>query len=103
MRNLEGVSHRVGAAHSGDHYRAAVGRVIGAMGERPAVPLTLNEMAALSFMSPFHFTRVFHMVTGIPPGLFQSALRLEAAKKLLLTTTLPVAEICDELGFLSLA
>jgi AraC family transcriptional regulator len=93
----------VGSAHSGDHYRTAVGRVIVAMGERPAVPLTLSEMAALSFMSPFHFTRVFRLVTGIPPGLFQSALRLEAAKKLLLTTALTLTEICDELGFLSSA
>lgn len=84
-----------------EHYRAAVGRVIQAMRERPAVPLTLNEMAGLGFMSPFHFNRVFRLVTGIPPGLFQSALRFEAAKRLLLTTPLPMTEICDRLGFLS--
>ena len=84
-----------------EHYRAAVGRVIRVMRERPAVPLSLNEMAGLGFMSPFHFNRVFRLVTGIPPGLFQSALRFEAAKRLLLTTPLHMAEICDELGFLS--
>lgn len=82
-------------------HRPAVERVIRAMRLRPAVPLTLSEMASLSFMSPFHFNRVFHLMTGIPPGLFQSAFRYIAAKKLLLTTARPVEEICEELGFLS--
>jgi AraC-like DNA-binding protein len=68
---------------------------------RPAAPLTLGEMAGLGFMSPFHFNRVFRLMTGIPPGLFQSALRFESAKMLLLTTSLHVTEICDRLGFLS--
>ena len=85
-----------------EHYRAIVEQVIRVMRERPAVPLTLREMAGLSFMSPFHFNRVFSLVTGIPPGLFQSALRFEAAKKLVLTTPMNLAEICEELGFLSL-
>jgi len=60
-------------------------------------------MAGLGFMSPFHFNRVFRHMTGIPPGLFQSALRLEAAKRLLLTTAMPLPQICEKLGFLSSA
>jgi AraC family transcriptional regulator len=71
------------------------------MRERLAAPLTLKEMACLGFMSPFHFNRVFHLVTGVPPGLFQSGLRFEAAKKLLLTTEMHPEEICERLGFLS--
>jgi AraC family transcriptional regulator len=71
------------------------------MRERLAVPLTLKEMAGLGFMSPFHFNRVFHLVTGVPPGLFQSGLRFEAAKRLLLTTEMHPEEICERLGFLS--
>jgi AraC-like DNA-binding protein len=97
------VSPRLLDRHTLEPHRATVERVIQAMRKRPAIPLTLNEMAALGVMSPFHFNRVFHFVTGIPPGLFQSALRLEAAKKLLLTTAMHQAEICEELGFLSLA
>src|SRR5262245_17730321 len=84
-----------------EHHREVVERVIRVMRERPAVPLSVNDMSSLGFMSPFHFNRVFHQMTGIPPGLFQSALRFEAAKRLLLTTTMSVAEVCGELGFLS--
>ena len=78
-----------------------VERVIRAMRERLAVPLTLKEMARLAFMSSFHFNRVFHLVTGVPPGLFQSGLRFEAAKRLLLTTDMHPEEVCERLGFLS--
>ncbi len=84
-----------------EHHRTVCARVIRVMRESPAIRLTLGEMASLSFMSPFHFNRVFRLMTGIPPGLFQSALRFEAAKKLLLTTPMHLEEICEELGFLS--
>jgi AraC-like DNA-binding protein len=84
-----------------DPHRAAVARVIRAMRDRPASPFALGEMASLGFLSPFYFTRVFRAATGIPPGLFQSALRFESAKRLLLTTALPATEICDRLSFQS--
>jgi AraC family transcriptional regulator len=95
------LSDEHGSQHTVEHHREVVARVIRAMREHPAVPLALGEMASLSFMSPFHFNRVFRLMTGIPPGLFQSALRFEAAKKLLLTTPMHLEEICERLGFLS--
>ena len=50
-------------------------------------PLSLQDMAKIAYVSPFHFNLcVSHKVTGIPPTQFR-ALRLEEAKRLLLTTT----------------
>lgn len=84
----------------------AVERVIQAMRGRlaspPATPLTLGEMAEIACLSPFHFTRVFNAATGLPPGEFSAALRLDAAKRRLLTTSLSVTDICFDLGYTSL-
>lgn len=48
--------------------------------------LSLGEMADVAHLSPYHFSRTFRRVAGIPPGEFMNALRLERAKSLLLTT-----------------
>jgi len=83
-------------------HRKAVERVIACMRERFGEPLTLADMADVAYMSPFHFDHVFREITGIPPGMFLSALRLEKAKQLLLTTSLSVTDICFEVGYNSL-
>lgn len=59
-------------------------------------------MSDMACMSPFHFSRVFRSVTGLPPGSFQGALRLVRAKELLLTTRLSVTDIYFEIGYLGL-
>jgi len=80
----------------------AVERVILTLKDRLAEPLTLQEMADIAVSSPYHFNRVFRHITGIPPCQFLSALRMEAAKRLLLTTDLNVIDICFEVGYDSL-
>lgn len=82
--------------------RAAVATVIGAMRERLDGPFTLEEMARIAFLSPFYFNRVFRQLTGIPPCRFHTALRMAAAKRLLLTTDLSVTEVCLDVGYQSL-
>ena len=82
-------------------YRA-VERAISAMRERFMEPLTLSEIASEAQLSPFHFNRVFRSMIGIPPSVFLAALRMEAAKKLLLTTTRSVTDICFDVGYTSL-
>lgn len=80
----------------------AVERVIQTMRARLSEPLSLEEMAEIACLSPFHFNRVFRSITGIPPGEFLAALRMEAAKRLLLTTSLSVTDVCFDLGYASL-
>src|SRR4029453_11315599 len=83
------------------HAQAAE-RVISAMRERLDQPFSLEEMSEVAIMSPFHFNRPFRELTGIPPCQFLSAVRLQAAKRLLLTTDLSVTDICFEVGYNSL-
>lgn len=83
-------------------HRDAVERVILKMRERLEEPFSLQDMAQVACLSPFHFNRVFHQTTGIPPAQFLYALRLEAAKRLLLTTPLSVTEVCFRVGYNSI-
>ena len=83
-------------------HRRAVDRVIQAMHENLAEEFSLEDMADVALISPYHFNRVFHQVAGVPPCQFLSALRLWHAKRLLLTTHLKVTDICFEVGYNSL-
>jgi AraC-like DNA-binding protein len=83
-------------------HRLAVERVIRHLHQRLHEPLTLQQMSSIATFSPFHFNRVFHHVTGLPPGQFLSMLRVQAAKRLLLTSRLSVTDICFDLGYDSL-
>jgi AraC-like DNA-binding protein len=83
-------------------YSQAVEQVIRIMRAQLSEPLSLEEMGEIVYMSPFHFNRVFRSIVGIPPGEFLAALRLNAAKRLLLTTSLSVTDVCFDLGYTSL-
>jgi AraC-like DNA-binding protein len=81
---------------------SAVEKVIAAMHERIDRPFSLDEMARIAYLSRFYFNRVFREATGLPPVRFHTALRIAAAKRLLLTTGLSVTEVCLEVGYQSL-
>ncbi len=79
-----------------------VGRVVAAMRERLGETLTLQDMADIAHLSPYYFTRVFRDVTGIPPAEYLAALRVQEAKRLLLTTPESVTDVCLEVGYTGL-
>jgi AraC family transcriptional regulator len=81
--------------------RAMVERVIHAMQGRLDQPWALDDLAAVAGMSVYHFHRIFRSVTGIPPSEFLTLLRLQEAKRLLLTTSWRVTDICLEVGYAS--
>lgn len=83
-------------------HREAVERVIRLMHDRLDEPLTLQEMSKKAYISPYHFNRIFRQITGIPPNQFFYALRLETAKRLLLTTNTNVTDVCFDVGYNSL-
>lgn len=83
-------------------HREAVERAVQVMNERYHEPLSLDDLAKAAYMSPYHFNRVFHRVTGIPPGRFLSALRLRKAAGILAESDLSVTEVCYEVGYNSL-
>jgi AraC-like DNA-binding protein len=92
----------IGESNTTAAHREAVERVILEMRERLAEPHSLSEMARIACLSPFHFDRVFHEITGIPAVQFLYALRIEEAKRLLLTTSLSVTDVCLEVGYNSI-
>lgn len=59
-------------------------------------------MADAATLSRFYFCRVFQRVTGVSPVRFLSAIRLNEAKRMLLTTSLSVTDICMAVGYTSL-
>lgn len=83
-------------------HQRAVQRVIATMLERLDEELSLHDMADVAIMSPFHFNRTFHHLIGVPPGRFLSALRLDRARRLLLTTKERVTDVCFDVGYSSL-
>jgi len=79
----------------------AVERTIQVMHSHLHELLTLEDLASVACLSPYHFNRVFRQQIGIPPGEFLSALRFQAARRLLLTTPLSVTDVCFEVGYTS--
>jgi AraC-like DNA-binding protein len=79
----------------------AVERTIEAMHTHLHDSLSLEDLAAIAYLSPYHFNRVFRHQIGIPPGEFLSALRLQKARHLLLATSLSVIDICFAVGYTS--
>lgn len=77
----------------------AVNRAIAAMRENLGEQITVDDMARAAMFSKFHFTRIFQRATGVSPGRFLSALRLQQAKHLLVSTTLNVADISLRVGY----
>lgn len=84
-------------------HRRAVERVITTARERLCEPISLRDMSRVAYLSEFHFNRVFHQITGLPPAKFISAMRLDEAKRLLLNTNRSITDVCFEVGYNSLS
>jgi AraC family transcriptional regulator len=61
--------------------------------------LSLEALAGIAALSPFHFSRSFKAATGVPPHKYLMLRRVERAKVFLATTKLPVAEIAFRVGY----
>lgn len=60
--------------------------------------VTLDELAKLAGLSPFHFVRVFKAQTGLPPHHYLIQIRLMHAKKLL-KQSVDIAAVAAMTGF----
>jgi AraC-like DNA-binding protein len=60
--------------------------------------VSLEELAAVVHLSPYHLTRVFKAEIGLPPHAYQTQARVRRAKDLLLRGW-PVARVAHETGF----
>jgi AraC-like DNA-binding protein len=76
-------------------------RVVFQMQEKLGEEITIDDLARAALFSKFHFSRLFQRTTGVSPGRFLSALRLERAKQLLVSTSLNVVDISHRVGYTS--
>lgn len=63
-----------------------------------AKSVSLEDLARLASLSPFHLARVFREEVGLPPHAYQAQARLGKARNLLLRGW-PVATVAQETGF----
>lgn len=63
--------------------------------------LTLKSLAAASYLSPFHFARLFKKLTGTSPHNYLAGIRAARAQLLLAETDLSITQIGARVGYLS--
>lgn len=74
-------------------------RVIELVESRFTEAISLNELAAETCLSPFHFARLFQQATGLPPHRYITERRVQDAKAKLAEGRLSLVEIALESGF----
>jgi AraC family transcriptional regulator len=102
------VLRRYGAMATGDEDRSAgeishtrLARVLEFMSANYGEALTLESLSSEACISKFHFVRLFKAKTGQSPMKHLTDIRLKAAKRLLLSSDLSVADIACSCGFAS--
>ncbi len=83
-------------------WQGGVEQAIVLMQDRSSEKITLHQLAKTAAMSPFHFERVFRLITGLSPFQFLSALRIARACERLLTSDESVTEIGLAVGYSSI-
>ena len=67
--------------------------------EHPEADHSVGRLATRAAMSPRHFARLFRAETGSTPAVYVERVRVETARRLLETTSLPVDGVADACGF----
>ena len=79
--------------------RATLRRVSTYIEEHLAEDLSLSALAAVAYLSPYHFARLFKASTGFAPHQYVIGRRIERAKLLLSTTNWSPTAIAHAVGF----
>jgi len=87
--------------NSNEIYRSRINKVIDYVNNNLEKPISLKELAAVAFFSPFHFHRIFVAVTGETVNNFTNRIRNEKAARLLKFSKKSIAAISIECGFSS--
>jgi AraC family transcriptional regulator len=74
-------------------------RAVELMHARLDEDLTLKDIAAASYLSPFHFSRLFKKVTGTTPLAYLASQRIARARLLLAQSDLPITQIAAQVGY----
>lgn len=71
--------------------------------EHFAEPLSLATLSEHFYASTYHLQRTFKRIAGVTPLMYIQEVRLAAAKKLLITTDMPVQVIGSQVGMANAA
>ena len=71
------------------------------MSERLAEDISVETLAELVDLSPFHFSRVFKDATGMSPLQFVTGVRITRAQQLIRETSRSLIEIALDVGYTS--
>jgi AraC-like DNA-binding protein len=61
--------------------------------------ISLGELSALVYISPYHLSHIFKMRMGLSPIQYLIGIRIEKAKTMLKNTNMPIAEISEAIGY----
>lgn len=78
--------------------RGAVQQILDYLHAHYAQPVTLDDLAVLSYLSPYYLLRLFKTEVGIAPHAYLTQLRVHRAKQLL-QSGLAIAEVAQQVGF----
>lgn len=85
-----------------NQHQQAINRVVDYINSHLEEELSLAALADLSYISPFHFHRIFSSVIGEPVAAYITRLRLEMAAQILSDSDKPIADIAETCGYQSL-
>ncbi|MET4538397.1 AraC-like DNA-binding protein [Arthrobacter bambusae] len=74
-------------------------RVIDAIDEDPSIPYTLGDLSTIAGISARQLQYAFHDHLGVSPLTYLRNARLDRARQLILTSTLPVSDVAMQSGF----
>ena len=83
----------------GTEHSASIERIAAYINAHPELPLSVAELAGMAALSEYHFIRIFKAATGMTPGQYIITARLDYARYLLKTTSLPIQQISNRVGY----
>jgi AraC family transcriptional regulator len=101
LRRRHSVNNGSERSYRGGIPRHKLRSVIDYIRDNLGADLKIAWIAQQLKMSESHFTRVFKLATGLAPHQYIMQKRIEAAKKLLSETEIPITQISLDIGFQS--
>lgn len=89
-----------GTSHEQSTKEDGIKRVTAYLTENFAQKISLEEMADMAGLTPYHFTRKYKKETGVTPHQFLLSTRMSAAKYCLSNTNMTISEIAVSCGFI---
>lgn len=100
LRNFSGTAVQIAPCEGGLSDRQMI-QIAEYVNEHLAGEIKISQLAELTRMSHFHFSRLFKQAIGISPHQYVMEQRIEKTKQLLKQSQLPIMEIAMRCGFSS--